>query len=80
MNSYEPQAATPITTTWGWIKYWAYYHIWLSFKRILWRLFVCSHRPHKLGSDSGYMLGRRTVDRWCERCGKRIEIPFEEQF
>lgn len=56
------------------VQYWLWTH---PFRFIL-RNTVCRMAGHRLGTDSGILLGARMVDRWCARCDKRLQIPMDE--
>jgi hypothetical protein len=52
------------------ISYWVKFKRWPCGKTL-------GHRLHP--TDRGWMIGSNKVDRWCERCGKLIEIPLSEE-
>lgn len=55
----------------------------LLFRRLKWwlfRNFVCPRLGHRLGSDRGILLGSRFANRWCDRCNRMVNVPFEEEY
>lgn len=80
---HSSESESPIRVATGWAL------VYVRISMFLRRVFkislrpICVFRGNIMGSDSGMSFvgnPKCVVDRWCGRCDKMFQIPFEENF